>query len=325
MFRVWRKTSVCLVVLVGLGSGQAFAEQGDDEERELGWSNSTDLSLVLAQGNSSARTLGLANRLRRVWQRSRLQVDVTAVRSDTSDDRFFLVDPGFVFPVGANPDDLTFQFVKPKPRPDVANYLVGGRYDRNLTDRFFWNAGTSWDRNEDAGILHRYIAFAGVGNLWSDTENRQFSTSYGISYTDREEDDPDPDKDRRFAGARLGWDYLERLGTVTVFESDLTTNINLANGSDYSFNTTNSVGVSMSESLSLKVSLQLLYENRPALETNLDVIAHVALIDPDGVPGTGDELFETVADGGGQIVLGLADARKEGLDTIFRTALVISF
>ena len=325
MFRVWGRTTAYLIVFFGLGVGQVVAQQGHDEERALGWSNATDFSLVLTKGNSAARTLGFANRLRHVWHTSRLQVDLTAVRSDTSDDRFFLVDPGFVFPVGANPDDLTFQFVKPTPTPDVANYLVGGRYDRNLTDRFFWNAGASWDRNEDAGILHRYIAFAGVGNIWSNTENREFSTSYGISYTDRDEEEPDPQKDRRFGGARLGWDYLERLGSVTVFESTFTTNINLTDGADYSFNTTNSVGVSMNEHLSLKVSLQFLYENQPALETGLDVVANVDLIDPDGIPGTGDELFETIENGGGQIVLGSADARKDKLDTIFRTALVVSF
>ena len=325
MLRLWRTAFVCLTLLLGLGSGQSLAQQGAGGERELGWSNATDLSLVFTEGNSAARTLGFANRLQRVWPRSRLEIDATGVRSGTSDDRFFLVDPGFVFPVGATPDDLSFQFVKPAPTADVATYLLGGRYDRNLTERVFWNVGVSWDRNEDAGILHRYIAFAGVGNIWSETETRQFSTSYGLSYTDREEENPDPEKDRRFGGARLGWDYLERLGSATVFESDFTTNINIAKGSDYSFTTTNSVTVSMNAVLSLKVSLQFLYENEPALETGLDVIAHIDLIDPDGIPGSGDELFETVTEGGTRIVLDSADALKDKLDTIFRTALVITF
>jgi hypothetical protein len=319
-----RSGVVCACVL-WIGAGVGFAQPADEEERDLGWSNATDLSYVQTDGNSAARTLGFANRLRYVWADARLQVDVTSVRSDTSDDRFFLVDPGFVFPVGATPDDRTFQFIKPAPTPDVANYLAGGKYDKDINEQFFWNAGASWDRNEDAGILHRYIAFAGVGNSWSDTDDRQFSTSYGFSFTDREEEAPDPEKDRRFGGARLGLDYLERLGAVTVFESDFTTNINVANASDYSFNTTNAVTVSITDNLSLKVSLQLLYENEPALETGLDVIAHAELLDPDGIPGTGDELYQTVASGGATLVLGSADARKDSLDTVFRTALVISF
>ena len=103
MSSVWKKTTVWLILMLGLGSGPALA-QDEDGERELGWSNTTDLSFVLTDGNSAARTLGFANRLRRVWPRSRLQVDLTGVRSGTSDDRFFLVDPGFVFPVGGTPD-----------------------------------------------------------------------------------------------------------------------------------------------------------------------------------------------------------------------------
>ena len=285
MTSIWKTMTMCLILLLGAGSGLALAQEDPDEEPELGWFNTTDLSFVLTEGNSAARTLGFANRLRRVWAEARFQFDITGVRSDTSDDRFFLVDPGFEFPVGATPHDLTFQSVKPKPTHDVANYLVGGQYEENINDLFFWNAGASWDRNEDAGILHRYITFAGVGNILSATENRQFSTSYGVSYTDREEEEPNPEKDRRFGGVRLGWAYLERLGAVTVFESDFATNINVADGSDYSINTMNSVAVSMSEHLSLKVSLQLLFENEPALETDLDVIAQVNLIDPDGMPG----------------------------------------
>ena len=224
---------VCLLVFLS-GTGVCPA-QARDEGPELGWFNATDLSVVLTSGNSAARTFGFANRLQRVWRTSRLQLDVNGVRSATSDDRFYLVDPGIAFLPGDAPEDPAFRLVKPGPRSELEHYLVGGRYDRNITERFFWNAGGSWDRNENAGILNRYILFAGVGNTWSNTEDREFSTSYGVSYTDRAEEQPDPLKGRRFGGARLGWHYLNRLGSVTVFESDFTTNINLANVSDNSF------------------------------------------------------------------------------------------
>ena len=77
--------------------------------------------------------------------------------------------------------------------------------------------------------------------------------------------------------------------------------------------------------VSLKVSLQWLFENEPALESDLDVIAFVDVINPDGLPGTGDERFLTQASGGTKLVLGSSDARKEKLHTIVRTALVIKF
>ena len=49
------------------------------------------------------------------------------------------------------------------------------------------------------------------------------------------------------------------------------------------------------------------------------------MVDPDGIPGNGDELFETVAAGGTTIALGERQVRRDRLDMIFRTALVIGF
>ena len=77
--------------------------------------------------------------------------------------------------------------------------------------------------------------------------------------------------------------------------------------------------------MSLKVSFQWLFANEPAVESDLDVIAYVEVINPDGVPGTGDERYCTATSGGTTLVLGSADARKNELDTIIRTALVIKF
>jgi hypothetical protein len=84
-------------------------------------------------------------------------------------------------------------------------------------------------------------------------------------------------------------------------------------------------GVSVVSHVSLKVSLQWLYEHEPALESDLDVIAFVEVINPDGIPSSGDERFRTLSAGGSKLVIGSADARKDTLDTIFRTALVIKF
>ncbi len=325
----WRMVTgpvtICLIAGLGIGINDARAQDKPNAPPELGWSNSTDLSLVLTAGNSAARTWGFADQLRHQWTDARFDFEVNVVRSDTSDDRFFMVAPGIEFPVGGAPANAATTLVKPDPTLDVATYLVRGGYERNITPRFFWNAGGSWDRNDDAGILNRYITYAGVGNKWVDHERRRFATSYGISYTDREEDEPDPEKDRRFSGARLGWDYMERFNVGTTFDNRFETNVNLSDPSDYSINTISSLTVSIVSHVSLKASLQWLYENEPALESDLDVIAFVEVINPDGIPGSGDERFRTVPSGGSTIVLGSADARKDKLDTIFKTALVIKF
>ena len=72
----------------------------------------------------------------------------------------------------------------------------------------------------------------------------------------------------------------------------------------------------------LKVSTQLLYSSEPAL-TDGDVFARVALRDPDTIPGSGDEFFETLSGGGAEIELGEDQFRKRELDQIFRTSLTI--
>jgi hypothetical protein len=326
----WRAVSkvfmtIFLAACLGIGVGNARAQDQAKEPPELGWSNSTDLSLVLTAGNSATQTWGFSDQLRHVWKDARFESEVNVVRSNTSDDRFFMVAPDLEFPVGGAPANPATSLIKPDPTLDVANSLVRGSYERNITPRFFWNAGGSWDRNDDAGIVNRYITYAGVGNKWVDYERRRFASSYGISYTDREEEKPDPEKDRRFAGARLGWDYMERFNAGTTFDNRFEANVNLSDSADYSLNTTSALSVSVVSHVSLKVSLQWLYENEPALESDLDVIAFVEVINPDGIPGSGDERFRTLSSGGSKLVIGSADARKDKLDTIVKTALVIRF
>jgi hypothetical protein len=315
-----------LVTLIGAHvHAQDKSQAGDKEEPTLGWSNSTDLSLVLTAGNSGAATLGFSNELRHVSKEDRFEFDVSVVRANKSDDRFFLVEPGLDFPIGGGPAHPTTILIEPEPTLDVANYLVRTAYERNISSTLFWNAGASWYHNDDAGIRHRYIVFAGLGNKWVDRPTRRVATSYGISYTDREEVEPDPERLRRFAGARAGWDYAEQINEGTTFESDLAWNVSFAHPADYSFSTLNALTVSVVSRVSLKVSVQWLYENEPALESDLDVIAFVEVINPDGVPGSGDERFRTLESGGTKLLLGSADARKDKLDTVIRTAVVIKF
>lgn len=298
----------------------------ESEKPKPGWSNSSDLSLVITAGNASAQTLGLGDRLRYVWPAARFDADVAGVHSSSTDDRFYLVQPGLEIKVGDRPANLPRSLVRPSPDDPVAKYQASARYQRTVAGRLFWDTGASWDRNEDAGILSRVTAFGGFGHDWVDTEERHLATHYGMSYTNREEEVPDPAKDRRFGGARLAWEYQDRFGrSKTSFDSTLMSNINLKHASDVSINTINALTVPMSTHLSLKVSLQWLFENRPALEADLDVVAYVTLVNPDGVPASGDEFFRTLESGGTKLLLGSDNARRQKLDTVVRTALVITF
>ena len=284
----------------------------------------TELSVVRTGGNAETQTLGFSNTLRVRGTAHRLRLRFDGVRSRAGDERYLLVAPGVRFPPGARPDQFETVTARPPLEPDVEQYFVEGRYDRELGEHFLWHAGASWDRNNDAGIRNRTIVFGGVGNTWADRETLGLSTAYGFSYTTREELEADGAKADHFVGLRINGDYRQRLGTITSVDGALTLNVSLVDRSDYSVNSTSGLAVAMTDHLSLRVSLQWLYEHQPAFE-EAAILALVALRDPDGAPGSGDELFETVADGGVAIELGRGRLRKDGLDTILRTALVISF
>lgn len=294
--RFQHHTWICMlfVCLAFSLSTSLAAQEEDEEEKKLGWSNVTDLSLVVTEGNSSTETFGFKNRLQRNWERSRGLLRLEAVRSNTADDQYALVEDL------DNPDD--FIIVTPSKTLDVEKYLVLGRYDHDISERFFWNVGASWDRNLDAGILNRYTGWAGVGNIWWDRDDLAFSTDYGVSYTDREEEVPDPEKDDSFAGIRFGWDYLNAWGKLTTFTNEWNVNSNISQFSDWSSDMTSAITVSMSEKIALRVSLQWLFNNKPALE-EIDVIF--------------------IAPGGEEATIGTTTVRKEKLDTIFATSLVI--
>ena len=230
--------------LCGWHAAPARAQEAAEPAR--GWENETELSLALTAGNSSARTFGIGNTLRHGGESSRFQLRLNGIRSGTADDRFLLVEPGVRFPVDGTPRDARTTLVQPAREPDVENYLVSARYDTEISRRFFWNAGGSWDRNTDAGILSRYTAFGGVGNVWRDDETLRFATTYAFSYTDRREAAPDPAKDARFGGARLGWEYRQRLREATVVENELTANINLTDPADYSLSAVGALSVGLS-------------------------------------------------------------------------------
>ena len=317
------------VIPLAVASPALAAQQrgAADDDRPAAWSNETELSVVRTQGNAETQTFGFKNTLRRHWPSTRMRIRIDGVRARTSGEQVLVVAPGLRFPPGARPERAATHVEQIDGAPDVEQYFVEALVERTISDRFFWNAGTSWDRNRDAGIRNRYIAFGGVGNVWTEQADGggvAFSTAYGVSYTARDETEPDPARAGRFAGVRIDSDYHQRLGAAVELDSDATLNVNLPAASDYSLNLTNAVGVAISEHLALRVSLQHLYEHEPAV-ADVGIVARVALIDPDGAPGSGDELFETVADGGATIAFGTGPIRKNRLDVILRTALVVTF
>lgn len=320
-----RPAALFLAVAGFCTAGTTTAQEIQDRpEKKKTWSNSTEFSLVLTEGNSDTDAFGFNDTFTREKGKSKFQARLRATRTNTADDRFFQVDPGFTWDPGETPTDFTYSLVEPVKEPDVEKYFIEGRFEKRIKEAFSWNAGASWDRNRDAGILSRSIVFGGVGHIWWNRDDHKFNTSYSLSFTDREEEEPDPEKEDRFGGLRLELHYLKTWFGTTTFENNWTTNLSLKDTSDYSSDMVNSIAVAINTIFSLKFSIQWLYNNEPALD-DFDLVAQVNLIDPDGIPGNGDEFFETVPSGGAEIELGTVRARKESLDTIVNTSLVIKF
>ena len=211
--------------------GQA---QDDPGAEDIGWSNATELSVVRTQGNAETQTFGFKNTLRRNWSGARTRLRFDGIRARASGDRFLVVAPGLRFQPGEQPASFDTASARADAPPDVEQYFIEGRFELSISARFFWNVGSSWDRNHDAGIRNRSVAFSGVGNTWADTEDLSLSTGYGISYTSRNETAQDTRKDDRFGGFRLDGDYHHRLGDSLELDSDLALNVNLRSASDYS-------------------------------------------------------------------------------------------
>jgi putative salt-induced outer membrane protein YdiY len=322
-----RILAVLVHALVGTGfalDGVALASEEPQSQPSSAWKNSTELSLVLTDGNSSAQTVGFKETLERKTKLGRSRLRLDALVSYESDDSYLLVEPGITFLPGEILTNYATSAVRPGAEPDLERYFAEGRYEGNFPWNATWNAGASWDRNDDAGILNRYIVFAGFGRIFRDTPDFAFRVNYGLSGTDREEEVPDPEKEQQFVGARLSSDFMDKWGEATTYDNDFTFNISLEDLSDYNAEMVQGLAVKMGKHLSLKVSLQWLYASEPALE-DVDVIVRLETIDPDGIPGNGDEYFQTVSSGGFESTLGEDRLRKEHLDTTFRTSLMISF
>ena len=276
--------ATCIAVFLGLLIPATAAAQ--DDEPELGWHDVAEITFVLTEGNAKSNTLGGRNLLEYLWTNARLRFDAGAIRTEST-----------TVEKTAVGDSQDFQVAKQSDEEVTAeNYFARSRYDRDISDSFFWFVGGGWDRNTFAGIENRYTGVGGIGNIWYESDVSGFRTDYGVTYTYQ---DNVEGKDDEFGGLRIGWDYWRQLTGNTRFDSVLLLDENLSEGSDFRTDFTNSLAVSMSEKLALKASYQLLFDNEPSGS----LIPLVTLV---GVPT-------------GALVL----APLDEVDSIFTLALVI--
>lgn len=280
-----------VLALAALAVAARHTTAAAQDEREPGWYDRAEVSFVQTGGNAEASTLALGNSLERVWADAQLGFQVGALRAESTVVTRFAV---------GTPDDFA---VVEDERTDLTaeHYFARLRYDRKLREDWFWFAGLGWERNEFAGFDDRVIAVGGVGNVWWQRDDGHFRTDYGLTWTRQDDLVEDPSISDSFLGLQLSWDYLRRFGERASYQNLLLVHENLDETEDLRADMTNSMQVAMTDRLALKVSLQLRYDHLPAL-------AGVPLLDAGGDPT-------------GALVL----AELDELDTVFTTALVLSF
>lgn len=261
------------LVLVVLGSAGANRAWAQADEPELGWSNAAELTVVFSGGNADSSTLGFKNALAKRWENASLLVDVSALQAEsTTVTRTAVVAPT---------PQVTESAISTLT---AANYYARGQYDRNVTKRTFWFAGSGWERNTFAGIAHRYTANGGVGNAWIDTGRTTFRTSYGVSVT-RQDDVAGAGGVQRFAGLRLSYDLRRQLTSNTEITSALVGDHNFDDTADVRADFVNVVTINMSPLLATTVRWRLLFDGLPSPIT-------MPFVDPRGMPVGGTTFID---------------------------------
>jgi putative salt-induced outer membrane protein YdiY len=211
-----------------------------------------DLSYVLTAGNSSSSSLGFKGDLTRRWEKQSIGFAVGGIRASSSpaDSRYAV----------GTPDD--FEVVVPEAETTAESYYGRGRYDYKLSERLFYTAGAGWERNRFSGIDNRWVGDTASGTFVND-ERRSFRGwrrspgRTGLTVEDG--------RDGSFVGARLGWDFRQKLFENTTFTHTLVADENLEETDDLRVDAQFGLHVAMSRTLGLKVNWRLLWDNLPAL------------------------------------------------------------
>jgi putative salt-induced outer membrane protein YdiY len=225
------------------------------DERTLGWSDVAELTFVLTAGNASSSTFGLKNTAERLWEKTSFKLSFGAVRTESGTTTRTAT---------GTPENFTIS-ESTESEVTAENYFVKTRLDRNLGDAAFIFGGADWDRNTFSGIQNRYGFVSGGGKAWFEEDTRKLKTDLGLTYTIQEDVVETPGADDSFLGLRGSYDFFHKLSETAALTSVLAVDQNLEMPEDLRADWTNSLAVAMSEKLALKTTLQILFDNEPAL------------------------------------------------------------
>jgi putative salt-induced outer membrane protein YdiY len=225
------------------------------------WSFEAELSLVAAAGNQQTTTYGLSSKLSYKLTKSEFRLEAGGLQQKST-----------LKTMTASGDSSNYSIQESEVSSTTAEaYYARGRYDYNVSTKFFFLAGVDWLRNTFAGIDSRTLVAAGAGNTWRDDKSLRFKTTYSATYTFQQDVVENPLTNTNFPGVRGAYEFWAKLTASTEFESKLTADFNLDNTDDIRLDFYNALPISVSSKVAFKPSLRLLWRNDPSL-TELSLV-----------------------------------------------------
>jgi putative salt-induced outer membrane protein YdiY len=245
-----------LALVLGVGAGIKSAG-AQDAPPPSPWSFEAELSLVSASGNQQSVTYGLSTKLGYKLTKSEFKIEAGGLSQESSVKTLYAVG-----------DSTSYSIQESKVTATTAEaYYARGRYDYNVSSKFFLLAGVDWMRNTFAGIDSRTLIGAGAGNTWRDDDKLRLKTTYSFTYTFQEDVVENPLTKTDFPGLRGAYEFWAKITASTEFESRLTADFNLDNTDDIRLDFYNALPISVSSKVAFKPSLRLMWRNEPSLTT----------------------------------------------------------
>lgn len=222
------------------------------------WSDVATLSYVATSGNAIGQTFGFGNDYTRKWSLSTLAVKLGAIRAESTQ-----------IQRSAFADSLDAARVQEHRNTSLtaAAYFLSSRYDYRLKDkdRWYWYGASGWERNRPAGLENRFMATAGLGRIWMDSERTKWRTDAGFGTTKEDPLVVPPDFRRTFATFNFTSSLKHRFNGTVDYSADLAATDNLRDTTDWIATLKQGLTVAMTRRMALKVGLDLNYRNRPNL------------------------------------------------------------
>lgn len=219
-------------LMVALAAAPALAqEESEEEAKEKLWENSFGLSFVKNTGNSDTQTFGL---------------DYKGSRKPT--------------PWGL---DLRayFNSAEDSGVATAEQYYVGVRGVRKIGERWDVFAGLNGARDEFSGFKLRAIVEAGVTYHALLGPKHLLSFDGGVTYTDEDRIEPNPDIS--YAGAVLGLNYEYKITDKSSLTQAVAYFPNFDDSADWRISSETGLTASITDLLGLKLGYIYRYRNEP--------------------------------------------------------------